>query len=61
MFGYRRALMPFTRVFLPETLARRFHRIHVAEQTLRELLNDRARFGHVVVQVADGLRATRLA
>lgn len=61
MFGYRAALMPFTRVFLPERLALRFHNIHTAEQNLRDLLSDPERRAKIPVQVADGLRATRLS
>ncbi len=61
MFGYRATLMPFTRVFLPERLALRFHNIHTAEQNLRDLLSDPERRAKIPVQVADGLRATRLS
>jgi hypothetical protein len=59
MYGYRKNLMPFTRVFLPEPLAARFHFIQNAEQSLRRQLaeNDRAR---VTVEVMANLRATRL-
>lgn len=59
MFGYRRSLMPFTRVFVPERLALRFHRIHTAEEHLRHLLSDPDRRARIPVQVSDGLRATR--
>lgn len=59
MFGYRRSLMPFTRVFLPESLAFRFHGIHVAEQRLRQLLSNTDARTRVPVQTVLGLRATR--
>lgn len=59
MFGYRRALMPYTRVFLPQRLALRFHRIHAAEENLRALLADPDRRARIPVQVSEGLRATR--
>ncbi len=59
MFGYRRPLMPYTRVFLPERLALRFHRIHTAEEHLRELLSDPERRARIPVEVSEGLRATR--
>lgn len=61
MFGYREPLMAYTRVFLPESLAGRFHRIHVAESNLRKLLSDPNRRAKIPVQVSEGLRATRLA
>jgi hypothetical protein len=58
MFGYREQLMPFTRVFLPDTLAARFHFIHNAEQSLRrQLANGMQR---VTVETMSALRATRL-
>jgi hypothetical protein len=59
MYGYRKNLMPFTRVFLPEPLAARFHFIQNAERNLRRQLaeNDGAR---VTVEVMANLRATRL-
>lgn len=59
MFGYRRSLMPFTRVFLPESLAFRFHGIHVAEQRLRQMLLTTDSRSPIPVQAVLGLRATR--
>lgn len=59
MFGYRRPLMPYTRVALPERLALRFHRIHAAEASLREFLSDGDRWARIPVEVGEGLRATR--
>jgi hypothetical protein len=59
MFGYRRPLMPYTRVALPERLALRFHRIHMAEASLRTLLSDGERRARIPVEVGEGLRATR--
>lgn len=59
MFGYRRSLMPFTRVFLPESLAFRFHGIHDAERRLRKLLSTADARSPVPVQTVLGLRATR--
>jgi hypothetical protein len=38
MYGYRRELMPFTRVFLPSQLSLRFHEIHCIERRLRRQL-----------------------
>ena len=60
MFGYRAALMPFTRVFLPEILAFRFHHIHAAESRLRRLLSASPSGAVVPVETVLGLRATRL-
>jgi hypothetical protein len=60
MFGYRRALMPYTRVFLPDSLGARFHFIHVAEQNLRRQLAANGGKGKVAVEIMSSLRATRL-
>jgi len=59
MYGYRGSIMPLSRVFLPESLAVRFHRIHLAEQALRDLLADPETRDRIPVQVTPGLRATR--
>jgi hypothetical protein len=59
MYGYRESLMPFTRVFLPESLAFRFHGIHVAEQRLRLSLSTAESRSRIPVQTVLGLRATR--
>jgi hypothetical protein len=60
MFGYRRKLMPYTRVFLPDSLGARFHFIHVAEQNLRQQLADSGGTGKIAVETMSTLRATRL-
>lgn len=59
MYGYREPLMPYTRVFLPETLAVRFNRLHDSETALRLLLRDPDTRKRVPVQVAGSLRPTR--
>lgn len=59
MFGYRSAIMPYTRVFLPEDLAFRFNGIHVAEQRLREQLGTTSAQSKILVETVPGLRATR--
>jgi hypothetical protein len=59
MFGYRGAIMPYTRVFLPEDLAFRFHGIHVAEQRLRAQLATTAATSKIIVETVPGFRATR--
>lgn len=59
MYGYRRALMPFTRVFLPLELAVRFHEIHGIEQRLRKHLKSADMGKPIVVEKAANLRPTR--
>lgn len=59
MFGYRGALMAYTRVFLPESLAFRFHHIHVAEHRLRSLLATVPQGTRVPIGTTGALRATR--
>src|SRR5437899_8880852 len=60
MFGYRQPLMPYTRVFLPDSLGARFHFIHVAEQNLRQQLVANGGLAKVTVETMSSLRATRL-
>jgi hypothetical protein len=60
MFGYRQPLMPYTRVFLPDTLGARFHFIHKAEQNLRQQLGSNSGMSRVAVETMSQLRATRL-
>jgi len=59
MYGYRQALMPFTRVFLTQTLAMRFRQIHEGEAALRGLLETDGTGRTVPVEVAGDLRPTR--
>lgn len=59
MYGYRRPLMPFTRVFLPRAVAGRFRRIHQTEEDLRELLRIEASGESIPIRLAVGTRATR--
>jgi hypothetical protein len=59
MFGYRIDLMPYTRVFLPRTLAERFRRIHEAESELRGLIPSVDALRALPVQVVGELRPTR--
>jgi hypothetical protein len=60
MFGYRQPLMPYTRVFLPDSLGARFHFIHKAERNLRQQLAANSGMSRVVVETMSSLRATRL-
>jgi hypothetical protein len=59
MFGYRSALMPYTRVFLPRSLAFRFHAIDQSEQHLRLMLKTTDSSSPILVQSVGGLRPTR--
>jgi hypothetical protein len=59
MYGYRQHLMPFTRVFLSQTLAMRFRQIHESEQALRDLLGESSGGRATPVEVAGDLRPTR--
>jgi hypothetical protein len=59
MYGYRRPLMAFTRVFLPRGVARRFKDIHESEEELRELLRLEAGGENVPIRLATGTRAAR--
>jgi hypothetical protein len=59
MYGYREKLMPFTRVYLPEQLAVRFHEIHCIERRLRKQLIAVDMGKQIVVEKAANLKATR--
>jgi hypothetical protein len=59
MYGYRDALMPYTRVYLPRQLAVLFKDIHDSEQTLRRIYQRQQTGENVPVQIARGSRATR--
>jgi hypothetical protein len=59
MYGYREALLPYTRVFLPYRLALRFHSIHESEAALRSLLVSAQTSEPVPVAVVNNLRPTR--
>jgi hypothetical protein len=59
MYGYRAALMPYTRVYLPRRLATRFKEIHESEEQLRDLLRREASGEHVPIRIAARSRPTR--
>jgi hypothetical protein len=59
MYGYREALMPYTRVYLPSQLATLFRLIHEAEEALRRAIEQRADGVDVPIRVAQGARPTR--
>lgn len=59
MYGYREKLMPFTRVYLPEQLAVRFHEIHCIERRLRKQLRAADMAKQIVIEKASNLKATR--
>lgn len=59
MFGYRKSLMPYTRVFLTPSLATRFKQIHESETSLRSLLEADGTGKSIPVEIAGDLRPTR--
>jgi hypothetical protein len=59
MYGYREALMPYTRVFLPRQLAVLFKDLHDAEQTLRGIYERQQAGEDVPIRIARRSRATR--
>ena len=59
MFGYRRDLMDFTRVYVPRRIAFRFKEIHESEEYLRELLAREQAGERVMIKVVRGMRPTR--
>ncbi len=59
MFGYRAKLMPYTRVFLPRSLAVRFNRIHAAEADLRRMIPTIDVLQAIPVEVVGKLKPTR--
>jgi len=59
MYGYRRALMPNTRVYLPRRLARRFKDIHESEEQLRDILRRQDAGENILIRIAPGSRTTR--
>jgi hypothetical protein len=61
MYGYRRELMPFTRVFLPPQLAIRFHEIHRIEGRLRKQLATADLGVPIPIERTGTLQATRRA
>jgi hypothetical protein len=61
MYGYRASIMPWTRVFLPEVLAYRFHEIHEIERRLRRQLRHADMGRPIAVEKAPNLNPTRRA
>lgn len=61
MYGYRAKIMPWTRVFLPELLAYRFHEIHDIERRLRRQLSNADMGRPIAVEKAPNLNPTRRA
>jgi hypothetical protein len=61
MYGYRSKIMPWTRVFLPEVLAYRFHEIHEIERRLRRQLANADMDHPIAVEKAPNLSPTRRA
>jgi hypothetical protein len=59
MYGYRRELMAFTRVFLPTQLSVRFHEIHCIERRLRRQLATADMNAQIVLERSATLFPTR--
>lgn len=59
MFGYRRAYLPYIRIFLPRQLAARFQHIHLAEEGLRRQLEAGNSTDTVLIRVPTASRPTR--
>lgn len=59
MYGYRRAYFDHMRIYLPQRLAENFHRIHRAEEDLRDALAAGEEVERVLVQVPSRTRPTR--
>lgn len=59
MYGYRKKLMPYTRVFLPHDLAIRFHEIHGIEQRLRRQLVSANLAKPIVIEKGTNLKPTK--
>lgn len=59
MYGYRRPLLPYTRVYLPRSVARTFKGIHDAEVALRDLIRRDGAAADPVIMLPGRTRATR--
>jgi hypothetical protein len=59
MYGYRAALLPFMRVFIPPSLATRFRQFHETEVALREYFQAARDRRRVPIAVARGTAPTR--
>jgi hypothetical protein len=59
MYGYRRAYLDYTRIYLPHRLGMRFKQIHEAEESLREALRAGDDAAAVLIQVPRSARPTR--
>lgn len=59
MYGYRRELMPFTRVYLPPHLGALFRQIHESEEELRVLLTDLEAVARIPILTPARARPTR--
>src|SRR5262249_44363686 len=59
MYGYRRELMPFTRVYLPAHLGALFRQIHESEEELRVLLTDMEAVARIPILTPARARPTR--
>lgn len=58
MFGYRKAYLSYTRVYLPRQLATRFSELHEGEELLRRAVND-GDIQTILIRLPASSRATR--
>lgn len=58
MYGYRQGELPAIRIFLPQTLADRFHEIHETDNVMREMCVEKGT-AIPLIRVASGMRPTR--
>ncbi len=60
MFGYRKATLPYTRVFLPPQLYERFRQIYISDEDLRTFIEKhKGSLDSFPVRIAKDIRATR--
>ena len=59
MYGYRQALLPYMRVFIPQTLATRFRQFHDTEVGLREFFQAARDGRRIPISVARGSAPSR--
>lgn len=59
MYGYREVLWPYTRVYVPRSIAMTFKEIHESERLLRGLLATTAPDAEIPIRLPVGTRATR--
>lgn len=59
MFGYRAKYLDYTRVYLPQQLARRFNELHQGEELLRKAVRGGEEVETILIRLPASSRATR--